>query len=100
MSNITSSKTVVFVHYKIKPINSAFEDSLYRHLLSKVCMKRNGWGESIDVIKDDFKSPKFITEVMYQFVSEIDEDMIEEVGELIDEEISRWAARTNVEEII
>ena len=100
MSNITGSKTVVFVHYKIKPINSAFEDSLYRHLLSKVCIKRNGWSESISVITDNFKNPQFITEVMYQFGSEIDEDMIEEVGELIDKEISRWAARTNVEEII
>jgi hypothetical protein len=100
MSNITSSKMVVFVYYKINPLNSAFEDSLGEHLLSEVCMKRNGWGECINVIIDKFKSPKYITEVRYQFGSDFDEDMIEEVGELIDNEINRWAAKTKVAEMI
>ena len=100
MSNITSSKMVVFVYYKINPLNSAFEDSLYRHLLSEVCIKRNGWGESISVMTDKFKNPKYITEIRYQFGSDFDEDMIEDVGELINNDIIRWIVKTKVSEII
>jgi hypothetical protein len=90
MSHIISYKKVFFVYYKINPINSAFEPSLYKHLLSKVCMKRNGWSEAISVITDNIKNPKFITDIRYQFGGDFDEDMVDDVAELIEEEISRW----------
>ena len=93
-------KTVVFVTYSITPISAAFEESLERHLFKEVWGDRSEADEDICVLTNTVNNNKMITEVRYQFGYSYDEDRAEEIGELIDEQISRWADKTSVWEVL
>ena len=96
MANITETQVQVLVTYAIKPISAAYQQSLYKHLFDNVWAKRREAEEDIRVLTDDFKSPTCVNAVRYQFGSDYDEDMAQEIGALIDAEISKWAATTSV----
>ena len=100
MSNITSVETMVFVTYEIAPIPAAFEDSLYQHLFDAVWGDSGAVDEDIRVMVHVTKGGKFIREIRYQFGENYDEFYADEIGELIDKEISVWAAKTNVYDIV
>jgi len=95
MSHVKVAKTIAFVTYEITPISIGWKDSLYQHLFNKVWKKRGGVQESIDVICDKFSSD-YVTEIRYQFGYDFDEYEADEVGEMIDEEISVWANKNNI----
>jgi hypothetical protein len=100
MANITSVETMIFVTYEIAPIPAAFEDSLYQHLLDAVWGDMSAVDEDICVMVHITKGGKFISEIRYQFGENYDEFYADEIGELIDKEISVWAAKTNVYDIV
>ena len=100
MANITSVETMIFVTYEIAPIPAAFEDSLYQHLLDAVWGDMSAVDEDIRVMVHITKGGKFIREIRYQFGENYDEFYADEIGELIDKEISVWAAKTNVYDIV
>jgi len=88
MSNVKKLGTVVFVTYQIKPINVAFEDSLWQHLFDKVWSEWSDPEEHISIISSK-TSADF---VRYQFGSTYEADeKCDEIGELIEEEINNWA---------
>lgn len=100
MAKIVDTEMQVFVTYGIKPIPTAFEDSLNRHLLSEVWGDSNYADEDIRTVKDVVDGKSMITQVRYQFGERYDEDLAEEIGELIEEQISRWANKTAVWEVL
>lgn len=96
MSNITSVDATVFVTYAIAPIPAAFKQSLYQHLFDTVWGDRCEVEEDLRVVTEAVDFASSITAIRYQFGSDFDSNMAEEVGALIDKEISVWAAKTNV----
>ena len=100
MSNITDVETMIFVTYQIEPIQAAFEDSLYQHLLDAVWGDMSAVDEDIRVMVHITKGGKFISEIRYQFGENYDEFYADEIGELIDKEIGVWAAKTSISELI
>ena len=100
MSNITNVETMIFVSYQIEPIPAAFEDSLYQHLLDAVWGDRGMVDEDIRVTVYNFEGESWISEIRYQFGEDYDKFLADEIGELIDKEISVWAAKTNVYDIV
>ena len=100
MSNITETQVQVLVTYEIKPISAAYKQSLYQHLFENVWAKRREADEDIRVLTDNISSPTYINAVRYQFGCEYDEDLAQEIGALIDAEISKWAATTSVVDVL
>ena len=100
MSNITNVETMIFVSYQIEPIPAAFEDSLYQHLFDAVWGDRGMVDEDIRVMVCGFEGELWIREIRYQFSEDCDEFLMREIGELIDKEISVWAAKTNFKDIV
>ena len=100
MSNITDVETMIFVTYQIEPIPAAFEDSLYQHLLDAVWGDRGMVDEDIRVTVYSFEGESWISEIRYQFGEDYDKFLADEIGELIDKEISVWAAKTNFKDIV
>jgi len=100
MANITNVETMIFVTYEISPIPAAFEDSLYQHLLDAVWGDSGMVDEDIRVMVHSFEGESWISEIRYQFGENYDEFYADEIGELIDKEISVWAAKTNFKDIV
>ena len=100
MSNITETQVQVLVTYAIKPISAAYQQSLYKHLFDNVWAKRGEVEEDISVLTDNFKSPTCVNAIRYQFGSDYDEDIAQEIGLLIDAEINKWAATTSVADVL
>ncbi len=100
MSNITSVETTVFVTYTIKPVPAAFKQSLYEHLFDTVWGDRREVEEDLRVLTGFVDFENCLTAIRYQFGSDFDSNMAEEVGALIEKEIGVWAAKTNVYDIV
>ena len=100
MAKIIESQMQVFVTYKLNPVPETFEDSLYKHLLSEVWGDSRWVDEDIRVCTDLVNGKRMINAVLYQFGERYDEDLAEEIGELIDEQISRWAAKTSALDLL
>ncbi len=100
MAKMIETQMQVFVTYKIDPIPEAFEKSLYEHLLSTVWGDSRWVDEDIRVCTDLVNGKRMISTVLYQFGERYDEELAEEIGELIDEQISRWASKTSVWEVL
>jgi hypothetical protein len=96
MSNITSVKTTVFVTYAIAPVPAALKQSLYEHLFDTVWRDRREAEEDLRVLTDSVDFDNCVTAIRYQFGSDFDSSMAEEVGALIEKEISVWAAKTSI----
>ena len=47
-----------------------------------------------------FEGESWISEIRYQFGEDFDELLMREIGELIEKEISVWAAKTNFKDIV
>jgi|LauGreDrversion4_2_1035121.scaffolds.fasta_scaffold01530_11 hypothetical protein len=95
MANIVETEFQVFVTYEIDPIPHEFEDSLYRHLLTKVWGKSNWADEDIRVVVNLIDGKVMINQVRYQFGDRYDEILAEEIGDLIDEQIDIWMSRNS-----
>ncbi len=100
MSNITDVETMIFVTYQIEPIQAAFEDSLYQHLLDAVWGDRCEVDEDIRVMVHSFEGESWISEIRYQFGENYSKFYAQEIGELIEKEIGVWAAKTNINDIL
>jgi hypothetical protein len=100
MAKIIDTTMQVFVTYKISPLSAAFEESLYGHLLKTVWGDSNWVDEDIRVIVNHLNGKPVINEVWYQFGERYDEDLAEEIGELIDEQIQVWQLRTSVADVM
>jgi hypothetical protein len=100
MSHINDVETMIFVTYQVAPIQAAFKDSLYQHLLDTVWGDRGMVDEDIRVMVNSFEGESCIREIRYQFGEYYDKFLAREIGELIDKEIKVWAAKTNLHEII
>ena len=100
MSNITNVETMIFVTYRIARIQAEFKDSLDQHLLDAVWGDSGRADEDIRVIVNSWQGEAWISEIRYQFGENYDEFLAEEIGELIDKEISVWSAKNNLHDII
>jgi hypothetical protein len=100
MSKITNIETTVFVTYTIAPIPAAFKESLYQHLFGTVWRDRREVEEDLRVLTDSIDFVNCVTAIRYQFGSDFESDMVDEVGALIEKEIGVWAARTNLNDIV
>ena len=100
MSNISNVEKMIFVSYQIEPISAAFKDSLYQHLLDAVWGSRRMADEDIRALVYSFEGESWISEIRYQFGEDFDELLMREIGELIEKEISVWAAKTNFKDIV
>ncbi len=101
MQKVNKTETIVLVSYSTPAIPACFKNSLYQHLFDNV------WGynghrveEDLRVICDSFQDPKYITEISYQFGSDFDEDMADEIEELLNEQLEVWLAKNNIEELV
>ena len=100
MANISNVETMIFVTYQITRIPAEFENSLYQHLLDAVWGDRRMVDEDIRVMVYGCEGESWISEIRYQFGEEYDNFLAEEIGELIDKEISVWVAKNNVHDAI
>ena len=100
MSNITSVQTTVLVTYQIAPIPAAFKQSLYEHLFDTAWGDRREGEEDLRVLTDFVDFDNCVTAIRYQFGSDFDSNMAEEVGALIEKEIGVWAAKKNAYDIV
>ena len=100
MSNISNVETMILVTYQIAPIQAKFKDSLYRHLFDAVWGDRRMVDEDIRVMVYSRGGESWISEIRYQFGEYYDQFLAEEIGELIDKEISVWAAKNDLFDII
>ena len=95
------TETEIFVYYPIKPIKTAFESSLYEHLLSNVWGDRREVEEDIRVGDYRYGEPKVLDIVRYQFGDTYQaEEFCEEIGELIDKALDEWACKNGGYEIV
>ena len=96
MSKIRSVESITFVNYEITPIDGAFKNSLYQHLLDNV------WGgeadEDIRVICNG-PSGNVVTEIKYQFGDDFDFHLSEEIGKLIEKQIEVWISKNSIPEL-
>ena len=95
------NQSEIFVFYPITPIKTAFQNSLYHHLLDNV------WGERREVEEDirvgDYSNgePKVLDVVRYQFGNtQQAEDYCDEIAHLIEKHIEEWAAFNGGYEIV
>ena len=100
MSNISNVEKMFFVCYQIEPLSAAFKDSLYQHLLDAVWGSRRMADEDIRVLVHSYEGESLISEIRYQFGEDFDEFLMREIGELIEKEISVWAANTTVKDVL
>jgi len=100
MAIITSKRTDVFVTYTIKPISAAFKDALEKHLTKFVCNKRREWNEHLSVMVDVYRDPNNITSIRYQFGTDFDDYMADDVEELIEEEINAWLCKASIADVM
>ena len=100
MSNISNVETMILVTYQIAPIPAEFKDSLYQHLFDAVWGDRRMADEDIRVMVYSLEGESWISEIRYQFGEDYDQFLAEEIGELIDKEISVWAAKNDLYDII
>ena len=56
--------------------------------------------EDIRVLVHGYEGELWISEIRYQFGEDFDELLMREIGELIEKEISVWAAKTTVIDIV
>ena len=101
MQKVNKTETIVLVSYSTPAIPACFENSLYQHLFDNV------WGynghcvdEDLRVICDSFQDPKYITGIRYQFGSDFDEDMADEIEGLLNEQLEVWLVKNNIEELV
>ena len=99
MSKVTKTQTIVLVSYSTPAIPACFANSLYQHLLDNVWGHRSEADEDVRVICDSIKDPTCIAEITYQFGSDFDEELADEIGELINEQMDFWIAKNNIEEL-
>lgn len=90
MGNVIDKDFQAFVTYKINPMPETLKDSLYQHLLSEVWGNDRWADEDIYVIVNSINGAAMIDEVRYQFGERYDEFLAEEIGDLIDKQISAW----------
>ena len=100
MSNISNVETMILVTYQIAPIQAEFKDSLFQHLFDAVWGDRRMVDEDIRVMVYSREGESWISEIRYQFGEDYDQFLAEEIGELIDKEISVWTAKNNLHDII
>jgi hypothetical protein len=100
MSNITSIETIVFVTYEITPIPVAFKQSLYQHLFDAVCSERCEAEEDLRVVNEYVDFVNCVTAIRYQFGSNYDSDLVDEVGKHIDQQISVWITKNNIADVV
>ncbi|PUE35536.1 hypothetical protein [Limnohabitans sp. Hippo4] len=98
MSKIHKKDTIVFVTFTTPPIPACYEKNLYQHLFMNVCAVRGEVEEDIRVMCDNKGDTKFIAEIRYQFGEDFFEDMADEIGELISEQLDIWLAKNCIEE--
>ncbi|HQR86935.1 MAG: hypothetical protein B7Y05_07505 [Polynucleobacter sp. 24-46-87] len=99
MSKVTKTQTIVLVSYSTPAIPACFAKSLQKHLQSQVWESRSHAEEDVRVICDDYKNPKFITEIRYQFGEDFYDNLADEIGELISEQMDVWMAINNIEDL-
>ncbi len=92
MANIVDTEFQVFVTYEINPIPQNFEDSLRRHLLTKVWGNDHWADEDITVVVSSVNGKPMVNKVCYQFGERYDGSVAEEIGDLIDEQVNVWAS--------
>jgi len=96
----TETEQMAFATYMIKPMNKCFEDSLYQHLFDNVWGERgNIVEETVWVVCERIGDKECITAVKYQFGYDFSEELAEEVGELIEEQIGFWIDKNNYSEV-
>ena len=100
MQKVNKTETIVLVSYSTPAIPACFKNSLYQHLFDNVWKPRREVEEHVSVICDRFQEPKYITEIRYQFGSDFDEDMADEIEELLNEQLEVWLAKNNIEEFV
>ena len=101
MSKVTKTQTIVLVSYSTPAIPACFENSLYHHLLDNVWGHRSEADEDVRVYCASHINPKLITEITYQFDSDFfHDDLADEIGELISEQLDVWMAKNNIEELV
>jgi hypothetical protein len=98
MSKIRSVENITFVNYEITPIDGAFKDSLYQHLLDNVWGQRGEAEEDIRVICNG-PSGNDVTEIRYQFGDDFDDHLAQEIGQLIEKQIAVWIAKNSIQEL-
>ena len=98
MSKIRSVDSITFVNYEISPIDGAFKNSLYQHLLENVWGQRGEAEEDIRVICNG-PSGNVVTEIRYQFGDDFDDQLAQEIGQLIEKQIAIWIAKNNIPEL-
>jgi hypothetical protein len=94
MSNIASTDAVFFVNYQITPIPGIFKNSLYQYLLENVWGERGMADEDIRVLVCNSNEGSWIREIRYQFGEDFDLELIKEIGDLVEKQITTWSATT------
>ncbi len=97
---VNKTQTIVLVSYSTPLIPACFSKNLSQHMFDNVWGPRCEVEEHISVICDKPKDPKFITEIRYQFGSDFDDDLADEIGELINEQMDIWLAKNNIDELV
>lgn len=100
MSKVNKTQTIVLVSYSTPLIPACFSKSLYQHMFDNVWGLRSEVEEDIRVVCDDTKSPKYITEIRYQFGNDFSEELADKIGELINEQMIIWLAKSSIDEIV
>ena len=98
MLKITNTETIVLVSYGITPLPACFENSLYQHMLDNVWGVNREVEEDIRVTCNFIDGTKFITEIRYQFGSNFCEELADEIGELISEQLDVWRVKNPIDE--
>jgi hypothetical protein len=100
MQKVNKTETIVLVSYSTPAIPACFKNSLYQHLFDNVWGQRNEAEEDLRVMCDGIGDDLHITEIRYQFGSDFNEDMADEIEELLNEQLKVWLAKNNIEEFV
>lgn len=100
MSKVSKTQTIVLVSYSTPAIPACFKQSLYQHMFDNVWAQRREAEEDIRVVCDSIKTPQFITEITYQFGENFDDELADEIGEMISEQMDVWYAKNNIDELV
>lgn len=100
MSKVTKTQTIVLVSYSTPAIPACFAKSLSQHLFDNVMSPRNEAEEFVRVICDSYKAPQFVAEITYQFGIDFNDDLADEIGDLISEQMSVWMTKNNIAEFV
>lgn len=99
MSKISKTETIVLVSFSTPAIPACYEKSLYEHLLDSVWGARRDTEEDIRVFCNLIDGERFITEIRYQFGSNFYEEIADEIGELISEQLEVWLVKNSIDEL-